>query len=163
MKANESRESPSRRYAAIYRLVRAIPEGRVATYGQVAALAGLPGRARLVGHALRILPDAFQVPWHRVVNAQGGISRRGSQDPGSERTQYLRLAAEGIRFNRNGRIPLSSFQWRRPGAGPTAGWPRRRPAGGGRRKRRAPHAGSGDVLPESRSPISGAPRRNPPR
>jgi len=95
----------------IYRVVRQIPVGRVATYGQVARLAGLGGRARRVGYALRILSGAGNIPWHRVVNARGGISSRAS-DGSSEHTQYLRLRAEGVRFGRNGRIRLDTYLWR---------------------------------------------------
>jgi methylated-DNA-protein-cysteine methyltransferase-like protein len=95
----------------IYRVVCLIPEGKVATYGQIAKLAGLEGRARRVGYALRTLGDARQVPWHRVVNARGQISRRG-REGASEQTQYLRLRAEGIQFRRNGRLSLSAYSWR---------------------------------------------------
>ena len=59
-------------YAKIYAVVSRIPKGRVATYGQVAALARLPRRARLVGYALHTLPAESDVPWHRVVNAEIG-------------------------------------------------------------------------------------------
>ena len=95
----------------IYRVVCRIPEGKVATYGQIAKLAGLEGRARRVGYALRTLGDARPVPWHRVVNARGQISRRG-RDGGSEQTQYLRLRAEGVQFGSNGRLSLRTYSWR---------------------------------------------------
>ena len=65
---------PGSLYDRIYEVVCRIPRGRVAAYGQVAAEAGLPGHARLVGYALHNLPDDTDVPWHRVVNARGGIS-----------------------------------------------------------------------------------------
>ena len=96
-------------YTAIYSLVEAIPEGRMATYGQVAALAGYPGRARQVGYALAALPERLEaVPWHRVVNARGTVSprRRG----GSDREQQLLLEAEGVRFE-DGRIDLGQYRW----------------------------------------------------
>ncbi|WP_243689406.1 MGMT family protein [Geotalea toluenoxydans] len=60
-------------YRHIYSIVSCIPKGRVATYGQIAQLAGIPGGARLVGYALSILADR-SIPWHRVVNARGAIS-----------------------------------------------------------------------------------------
>ncbi|UFS72346.1 MGMT family protein [Geomonas sp. RF6] len=102
--------SASGKYAAIYRVVSLIPPGRVATYGQVAGLAGMPGRARLVGYALRSLPNQSGVPWHRVVNAAGRISLRA--DGGAEdEFQRVRLEAEGIAFERDGRIPLEVFLW----------------------------------------------------
>ena len=91
-------------------MVDSIPPGRVATYGQVAREAGLPGHAREVGHALRILPAGTRLPWHRVLNAAGRISF----PPGSSgcRTQRRLLAAEGIEFDERDRIDLRRFGWR---------------------------------------------------
>jgi methylated-DNA-protein-cysteine methyltransferase-like protein len=91
----------------VWRVVRRIPRGRVATYGQVAALAGRPRAARVVGGAMRECPD--DVPWHRVVNAGGGISRRARVS--GMLTQRLRLEAEGIRLQR-GRVRLARYRWR---------------------------------------------------
>jgi methylated-DNA-protein-cysteine methyltransferase related protein len=96
-------------YQRIYAVVRRIPRGRVATYGQIASLAGFPGQARQVGYALHALPDGTSVPWHRVVNAQGGISLRST--PGSELAQQLLLEREGLRFDTRGRIALSRVRW----------------------------------------------------
>jgi methylated-DNA-protein-cysteine methyltransferase related protein len=93
----------------IYKLVRRIPAGRVATYGQIASLAGLAGHARQVGYALHALPEGTTVPWHRVVNAQGEISRRAV--PGSELIQQQLLAREGIELDARGRVPLSRVRW----------------------------------------------------
>jgi methylated-DNA-protein-cysteine methyltransferase-like protein len=98
-----------RRYEAIYAVVAAIPRGKVATYGQVAALAGLPGRARLVGRALRGLPDRHPAPWYRVVGAGGRISPRG--DGGSEREQRMLLEDEGVEFSAAGVIDLQRHGW----------------------------------------------------
>jgi methylated-DNA-protein-cysteine methyltransferase-like protein len=98
-------------YLAIYAVVSRIPEGRVATYGQVAALAGLPGRARLVGYALNALAGRSTIPWQRVVNAQGHISPR-SCGSDADMEQRLRLEHEGVNFDVNGRIPLERFLWR---------------------------------------------------
>ena len=98
-----------RQYDAILAIVQAIPAGRVATYGQIADLAGLPGRARLVGTTLRKLPDDSAVPWHRVVNAAGRISPRG--DGMSVTEQALLLADEGVIIDARGRIRLTAFQW----------------------------------------------------
>jgi methylated-DNA-protein-cysteine methyltransferase related protein len=89
-------------------VVRRIPRGRVATYGQVAALAGLPRQPRLAGYALRHAAD--EVPWHRVVNAEGKISPRAASD--SVRVQRALLEAEGVGFGLEGRIPLERYQWR---------------------------------------------------
>jgi methylated-DNA-protein-cysteine methyltransferase-like protein len=95
-------------YARIYAVVRRIRPGRVATYGQVAALAGFPGQARLVGYALAAL-ESDGVPWHRVVNARGEISPRAT--PGYEAMQRALLEAEGIVFSGD-RIALARCQWR---------------------------------------------------
>jgi methylated-DNA-protein-cysteine methyltransferase-like protein len=97
-------------YQLIYSVVRRIPRGRVATYGQVASLAGLVGHARQVGYALNALPDGTVVPWHRVVNAAGRISTRAT--PGGELVQQLLLAKEGVRLDARGRIPLERVRWR---------------------------------------------------
>jgi methylated-DNA-protein-cysteine methyltransferase related protein len=110
--APPSATSPS--YRAIYAVVSRIPRGRVATYGQVAILAGLPGRARLVGYALHALRDGSRLPWHRVVNARGEISPRS--DGGMDVVQRLKLERERVRFDGRARIPLGRFRWR-PGAG----------------------------------------------
>ena len=90
----------------IWQAVREIPRGQVATYGQVADAAGKPKQARQVGYALHALPRGTDVPWHRVVNAQGKISF----PPGTRtyKEQRKRLEAEGIVFLR-GRIELKRF------------------------------------------------------
>ena len=93
----------------IFAMVDSIPRGKVATYGQIAAEAGLPRRARLVGRALRDLPEGSELPWHRVVNARGEISPRPGR--GYPRQRKL-LEAEGVRFGRGGRIDLARFGWR---------------------------------------------------
>lgn len=98
-----------RRYERIYLVVAAIPRGSVATYGQVAELAGLPGRARLVGRALGELPERHPAPWYRVVGAGGRISHRG--DGLSEEEQQLLLRDEGVEFSAAGRIDLARFGW----------------------------------------------------
>jgi methylated-DNA-protein-cysteine methyltransferase-like protein len=97
-------------YARIYAVVRRIPRGRVATYGQVAGLAGLAGHARQVGYALHALGAESRVPWHRVINARGGVSPRAL--PGWERVQRQLLEDEGIRFDDGGRVALDRYRWR---------------------------------------------------
>ncbi len=84
------------RYRRVWNVVAGIPEGCVLNYGEVARLAGLPGRARLVGRALGLAPRSMKLPWHRVVNAQGRISF----EPGGakHRAQRMRLEAEGVTF-----------------------------------------------------------------
>ena len=96
---------------AYRRLVRLIPEGRVATYGQIAALAGHPRNARQVGYTLARLSDE-SVPWHRVVNVKGSISDRGFDPLESVDRQRFLLQEEGVVFDRRGRIDLERFGWR---------------------------------------------------
>lgn len=91
---------------AVWRLVRRVPRGQVVTYGQVAALLGRPRAARVVGQAMRRCPA--DLPWHRVVNAQGGISHRAWVS--GMLTQRLRLEAEGVPL-RGGRVKLRHHQW----------------------------------------------------
>ena len=92
-------------------MVSRIPRGRVATYGQVARLAGTPGHARLVGYALAALREGSTVPWHRVVNARGEVSERSDGSPMGV-VQRARLRREGVRFDEQARISLKRFQWR---------------------------------------------------
>jgi methylated-DNA-protein-cysteine methyltransferase-like protein len=98
------------RYQSIYQIVRRIPLGKVATYGQIARLAGLAGHARQVGYALHHLPSNSDCPWHRVVNIRGMISLR--PDSPEWHLQYALLQAEGIRFDNRNAIPLTEFQWK---------------------------------------------------
>lgn len=100
----------SKTYRLIYAAVRRIPRGRVATYGDIAGVARMPGHARLVGYALHATPDGIRIPWHRVVNAQGRISL-GRGIAGGELPQRFRLEREGVRFDPNGRIPLETYRW----------------------------------------------------
>lgn len=93
----------------VYKVVRRIPAGRVASYGQVAALAGMPRAARQVGYALHALDFDSDVPWHRVVNARGEISARGSTEVVP--LQRSQLEAEGVAFEKTGRIDLERFGW----------------------------------------------------
>ena len=96
-------------YARIYRVIARIPRGRVATYGQIAILAGARGHARQVGYALHDLPEGSDVPWHRVINARGEISLRSRCGAGEE--QRSRLELEGIVFDAAGRVDLSRYRW----------------------------------------------------
>lgn len=95
----------------VYRAVRRIPAGRVASYGQIAGLAGMPRAARQVGYALHALAVDSAVPWHRVVNAAGRISER-SRACELARLQRARLEAEGVAFDARGGIDLERFGWR---------------------------------------------------
>jgi methylated-DNA-protein-cysteine methyltransferase-like protein len=98
-------------YQRIYRVVSRIPHGRVATYGQIADLAGLSRGARQVGYALAALrDDADRVPWHRVLNARGEITAR--YEPDVQARQRELLAQEGVLFDAKGRVSLQRYQWR---------------------------------------------------
>ena len=97
-------------WKAVYRVVRRIPAGQVATYGQVAALAGMPGAARQVGWALHALREEDDVPWQRVINARGEISSRGIRE--IEDLQRSLLQSEGVDFNSKGRVDLGRYSWK---------------------------------------------------
>ncbi len=107
--ALQARALSAASYTRIWQVIRRVPRGKVVTYGQVARLAGLPGRARQVGYALAALPESSTVPWQRVVNAAGRVSRR--RRPGAELTQRMLLQAEGVRFDGRGRISLTRYRW----------------------------------------------------
>ncbi len=102
-------------YQEIYKVVRLIPEGRVATYGQIARLVGRPRHARQVGYALSALSrlsahkEADDVPWHRVINSKGEVSARAHPD--YENYQKILLEDEGIEFELRERICLHRYQW----------------------------------------------------
>ena len=93
-------------YARIFAVVRRIPRGRVATYGQVAKIAGRVG-ARQVGYALHALKDE-SVPWQRVINAKGEISLRGEVGE----VQRAMLEGEGIELDARGRVDLARYRWK---------------------------------------------------
>jgi methylated-DNA-protein-cysteine methyltransferase-like protein len=97
----------------VWAAVACIPQGQLATYGQIAELIGAFGCARQVGWALRRLPLPSPVPWHRVVNAQGRISFTPSRE-GSDWIQRELLLAEGIPVDGAGRLPLARYRWRPP-------------------------------------------------
>jgi methylated-DNA-protein-cysteine methyltransferase-like protein len=96
--------------AAICAVIRRIPKGWVATYGQVAAMAGLPRRARLVGRVLQTLDPASNIPWHRVVNAKGEVSYTLSRN-GNDAFQQRLLEKEGVEFDARNRFNLERFRW----------------------------------------------------
>lgn len=98
-------------YANIYAVVRQIPKGKVATYGQIADLAQLFGRARMVGYALyRVDTRYLDIPWHRVINAKGEISHSPLRH-GTDSQQRLLLEAEGVEFSPEGKVSLRLYQW----------------------------------------------------
>ena len=102
-----------RLYTRIYAVVRQIPRGKVATYGQIAEIVG-DCTARMVGYAMAASPD--DVPWQRVINAQGKVSPRA--DHWGSDVQRLRLEEEGIRFDAEHRVNLPAVRW----AGPSLEW-----------------------------------------
>ena len=93
----------------IYSVVKKIPKGSVATYGQIAKLVGRC-TARMVGYAMAAVPAGSRVPWQRVINAQGMISARSHGD-GDER-QRVMLEKEGVEFNAKGNVDLRIYGWR---------------------------------------------------
>ncbi|RMF69366.1 MAG: MGMT family protein [Calditrichaeota bacterium] len=92
----------------IYEIILQIPKGKVATYGQVATMAGNHRAARAVGWLLASLPEGSPVPWHRVLNAQGKSSFPSEM---KRRLQQALLEAEGVRFDEQARVNLQVFQW----------------------------------------------------
>jgi methylated-DNA-protein-cysteine methyltransferase related protein len=104
---------PHKLHELIYAVVEQIPPGKVATYGQVALLAGLPGQARLAGYAMFNLPQELvgRVPWQRVINAQGRISYSEARQ-GNDRRQRELLEQEGVVFDARGKVDLKAYGWR---------------------------------------------------
>ena len=100
-----------RLYERIYIVIRQIPEGKVATYGQVANIVG-ECSARMVGYALAALKPGLDVPWQRVINSKGEISLR--HDGAEDVMQRNLLQSEGVRFDRNGKIDLKKYRWSGP-------------------------------------------------
>ena len=97
-------------YQKIYDVVRQIPRGKVATYGQVAQLASLGGHARMVGYALHNLPENSVIPWQRVINAKGQISF--PPDSPHWHLQRALLETEGIQFDEDDKISLDRYRWK---------------------------------------------------
>ena len=99
-------------YALVWAAVKRIPRGSVATYGQIAALAGIPRHARQAGYALAATPEGLKIPWHRVINAEGRISLRLKHwESGSDDLQRILLESEGVTFDGSGRVDLKKFRW----------------------------------------------------
>ncbi len=97
-------------FSRAHALIRKVPRGKVVTYGQIASKLGNPNAARTVGWAVHALNDPNSgVPWHRVVNAKGGISSCGSDYKDLQRKL---LEAEGVKFDREGIIDLGRYGWK---------------------------------------------------
>jgi methylated-DNA-protein-cysteine methyltransferase-like protein len=97
-------ESQQKTQERVWQIVHQIPKGKVATYGQIAKLAGIPSHSRLIGRILSRLPPNTRLPWHRVVNSQGRIT-----NPGKDR-QQSRLEKDGVTLI-NGRLSLKVYGW----------------------------------------------------
>lgn len=97
-------------FEIIYDIVRQIPYGQVATYGQIAALAGNKRLSRVVGYALHVNPDPEHIPCHRVVNRLGEVSKAFVF--GGENQQIVLLEAEGVKF-KDGRVDMEQYQWKK--------------------------------------------------
>ncbi len=96
-------------FEKIYEVVKRIPKGRVATYGQIAALAGNRRLSRVVGYALHVNPDPENIPCYRVVNRFGEVSRAFAF--GGENMQITLLRADGIEVSDEGRVDLDTYLW----------------------------------------------------
>lgn len=96
-------------FQKVYEAVKTIPRGKVCSYGQVALMTGHPGAARQVGWALSSLPTKNDVPWHRVINAQGRVSLKGRGEIAD--VQKLILESEGVVFDINDKVDMEEFQF----------------------------------------------------
>ncbi len=99
-------------FARIYEVVNQVPRGRVASYGQIAQIVGTGCDARMVGYAMAGTPEGSEIPWQRIVNREGKISLPGQGGV----IQRMRLEAEGVVFDKRGRIDMKRFGWGGPGA-----------------------------------------------
>jgi len=96
-------------FEQVHEVVRRIPPGRVATYGQIARMLGMPRSARTVGWALRAVPEGQSIPWQRVVNGRGEVGFAQGSEGALE--QRALLEGEGIAFDAQGRIDLKVYSW----------------------------------------------------
>ena len=94
----------------VVQIIRDIPAGRVMTYGQVAAAAGNPRGARQVVRVLHSMSAKYDLPWHRIINAQGGISTPSDREEKGGLQREL-LEAEGVEFMANGKVDLGRYRW----------------------------------------------------
>ena len=97
-------------FERVWEIVARIPKGKVASYGQIAAMLGNPRAARTVGWALHSMPDGMQLPWHRVINSKGKISWHCREH--EVEIQRMLLEQDGVKFDEHGRINMSRYQWR---------------------------------------------------
>jgi methylated-DNA-protein-cysteine methyltransferase-like protein len=124
-----------RLYGLIYKVVKRIPRGRVATYGQVAELAGIPGGARVCGAALKVSKPKHQLPWQRVIGKASKLRGRiAIYDPVGAAIQRQLLEKEGVPVGDTGLIKLDEFGWLPTGGSNRGASPRRRPRSGSKRR-----------------------------
>ena len=100
-------------YQKVYVITAQIPRGKVASYGQIAALAGNPFAARAVGNAMKQAPEMLSLPCHRVIRQSGELT--GSRSFGGTGGQRKLLEAEGIAFRENGYVDMKQHQWKTEG------------------------------------------------
>src|SRR5262247_2907175 len=130
MASSEMAEHVAELYRSIYAVVRRIPTGRVATYGQVAELAGIPGGARVAGAALKTSKPADRLPWQRVIGKAGKLRGRiAIYNPVGAAIQRQLLEREGVAVGDSGLVDLGAFGWLTAGSSRGAP-PRRRPRSG---------------------------------
>lgn len=157
MSSRELTEQVARLYRAIYAVVRRIPPGRVATYGQVAELAGIPGGARVAGAAMKVSRPEDRLPWQRVIGKAGKTRGRiAIHDPVGAAVQRQLLDREGVEIGDTGLVALDRYGWLPPGMSGRAA------AGAQRRPRAAVRAGSGRAGPPRRLPRSASTSRASP-
>ena len=112
MASSDMTEHVERLYRAIYAVVRRIPAGQVATYGQVAELAGIPGGARVAGAAMKVSKPTDRLPWQRVIGkASRTRGRIAIHDPVGAAVQRRLLAEEGVEIGDNGLVALDVYGW----------------------------------------------------
>ena len=125
-----------RLYRLIYQVIKRIPKGHVATYGQVAELAGIPGGARVAGAALKVSKPKHQLPWQRVIGKASKLRGRiAIHDPVGAAIQRQLLEAEGVEIGESGLVALDVYGWlpATGGSGRAASL-RRRPRSASRRR-----------------------------
>ncbi|MBA3819027.1 MAG: MGMT family protein [Deltaproteobacteria bacterium] len=148
MASSEDSEHLQRLYRSIKSVIRRIPRGRVATYGQIAELAGIPGGARIAAAALKTSQPSDRLPWQRVIGKASKLRGRiAIHDPVGAAIQRQLLARERVEISQTGLVALDQFGWL-PGAGAP-----QRPAVA---KRAAPRAGSARAASPRPQPRSGS-------
>jgi methylated-DNA-protein-cysteine methyltransferase-like protein len=110
VKIKNAPQSKGNTFEIIHAIVKEIPSGKVATYGQIAVIVGAGLPARIVGYALHGLPDGTDVPWHRVINSKGKISYSVTRHE-HDALQRILLEQEGIKFTEDGIIDLKKYLW----------------------------------------------------